>query len=169
MEWRTCIGFPDYAISEDGQVVRTGGGPGARVGNILKPSSSAGYRHVVLCVNGKRITRTIHTLVARAFLGDPPTAMHQAAHGDGDRKNNHHLNLRWATPIENAGDRLRHGTLHIRTWNSKLSADDAVNIRALATSGVTQRAIANQYGVQASHIGKVVRGLKWRQNYPQVC
>ena len=165
MDWLPCPDAPAYAVSSQGQVMRVAGGPGARVGNVLKPSvGHGGYLHVVMMADGKRCTRTIHRLVARAFLGGPPTPDHQVAHADGTRQNNAATNLRWATVEENSADRLGHGTLHVRSWNSKLSLADIQSIRELAAAGTSQRAIARQYGVQSAHISKVVRGLKWRQH-----
>lgn len=115
-------------------------------------------------VDGERITRGVHRLVALTFLGTPPSPKHEAAHWDGDRKNNQPSNLRWGTPQENSSDRLRHRTLHVRSWNSKLNETDIERVRDLARNGVRQRHIAAHFGVQSAHISKVVRGLKWRQS-----
>lgn len=166
-EWRVCIEFPSYLISDSGDVrriLRDKRGRSGDFGRILKPSESHGYWHVILMRNGERFSRNIHRLVATAFLGAPPSSEHQVAHWDGDRKNNCRSNLRWATPSENTADRLRHGTMHVRTHNSKLRAVDIERIRYLAESGVKNSQLADQYRVQDSHIGKVVRGLKWRQS-----
>ena len=51
----------------------------------------------------------VHHLVLSTFVGARP-AGHQAAHGDGDRRNNSLGNLRWATRSENEADKVRHGT-----------------------------------------------------------
>lgn len=164
IEWRRCEQAPNYEVSSDGRVRRVIG-PYNRSGEkVLRPSLVCGYKQVVLMVYGKRTTFRVSRLVATAFIGDPPSDRHEAAHWDGDRANNDRSNLRWATPTENSEDKLRHGTLHVRTWNSKLTAADAARIRELAQSGVSQRAIAREYGVQSAHISKIVRGLKWRQH-----
>jgi HNH endonuclease/NUMOD4 motif len=170
MEWRTCPDFPNYLVSSDGKVRRVLRDKLRRcgeLGRILRPSVSHGYFHVILMVNGQRHSRSVHRLVALAFLGAPPSSDYQVAHWDGNKQNNGFANLRWATPRENSSDRLRHNTMHVRTWNSKLSESDIEHIRELARSGVVQRRIAEQFGVQSAHISKIVRGLKWRQLLPR--
>jgi hypothetical protein len=168
VEWRACHGHQNYLVSNDGRVRRVLRDKRQRCGDfgrILKPSAAHGYLHVILVNRGQRFSRSVHRLVAIAFLGEPPSPQHQVAHCDGNRQNNHVQNLRWALPSENNADRLRHGTLHIKTWNSKLTVSDIARIRELALHRVAQRQIAREYGVQSSHINKVVRGLKWRQHH----
>ena len=70
-----------------------------RLGGIshgcLKPS---GYCEV----NIKGSTCQVHRLVARAFLGPPPSqAAWQVNHIDGNRSNNRKDNLEWVSPSEN--------------------------------------------------------------------
>lgn len=43
----------------------------------------------------------VHLLVAEAFLGPPQGERNQVNHKDGDKHNNHHDNLEWATRTEN--------------------------------------------------------------------
>jgi hypothetical protein len=168
VEWRVCRGHENYLVSNDGQVRRVLRDKRHRcgdLGRILRPSSAQGYWHVILVKDGQRFSRSIHRLVAIAFIGEPPSPHHQVAHWDGDRQNNRVENLRWALPVENNADRLRHGTWHVRSWNSKLTELDVERIRELAASGILQERLAEQFGVQSAHISKIVRGLKWRQHH----
>jgi hypothetical protein len=167
VEWRICPDYSNYLVSSDGKVCRVLRDKRHRCGDrgrILRPSTSEGYLHVILMMDGKRHSVGINRLVARAFLGEPPSPEHQAAHWDGNRKNNQVSNLRWATPTENTADKLRHRTLHVRSWNSKLNETDIERIRDQALCGVMQERIAEQFRVQSAHISKVVRKLKWRQH-----
>jgi hypothetical protein len=56
--------------------------------------------------------RTVHRMVAEAFLEPRDTDPHRTfvAHKDGDASHNHASNLYWATPSENTFDQVRHGT-----------------------------------------------------------
>jgi len=112
LEWRTVPRFPSYAVSESGDVRRAVAFRQYRAGMLLKQKAHPyGHRSVALSVNGKRREVYVHRLVAHAFLGPAPSEAHQIAHNDGNPKNNHWRNLRWATASENALDKRRHGTV----------------------------------------------------------
>lgn len=83
-----------------------------RFGRALKPGFRRGYASFVLCVEGRKISRTAHQLVCAAFNGPRPAPDMHCAHRDGDKSNNTPGNLYWATPQQNADDRERHGTTH---------------------------------------------------------
>ena len=68
-----------------------------------------GYPIVDLWKQGKGQTRTVHSLVAEAFVGPRPDGM-QVCHNDGDPTNNRVDNLRYGTHSDNMLDRVRHGT-----------------------------------------------------------
>lgn len=108
--------------------------------------------------------RIAHRLVALAFLGAPPTPKHQAAHRDGDRRNNRADNLRWATCRENHADRRAHGTDPTGTRNgrAKLDAIDVAEIRALREENVPARAIGRHYGISHRQVLRVAAREQWR-------
>mmetsp|Transcript_56520 Transcript_56520/g.183699 ORF Transcript_56520/g.183699 Transcript_56520/m.183699 type:complete len:416 (-) Transcript_56520:67-1314(-) len=64
--------------------------------------TQAGYRAVGVDLDGIRRHKLVHRLVARAFLGPPPSLQHcQVNHKDGCKSNNHIDNLEYATPSQN--------------------------------------------------------------------
>jgi len=77
----------------------------------LKGHSRKGkkYRHVSLCHENHKVTKSVHRIVCMAFHGmpDPPTL--QTRHLDGDPTNNRPENLAWGTQIDNWRDRKAHG------------------------------------------------------------
>jgi hypothetical protein len=114
-QWLPVPGFEGaYEVSNLGRVrslprmVRAGANGGFRAvgGNILKPVVNvAGYTQVRL-PDGK--TRTIHSLVAQAFLGERP-AGYQVCHNNGDPSDNRVENLRIDTVSSNMQDIVKHG------------------------------------------------------------
>ena len=68
---------------------------------ILSPiMQSNGYWVVGLGFMGKRKIKSIHRLVAEAFIENPDNKP-QVNHIDGNKGNNNASNLEWATPSEN--------------------------------------------------------------------
>lgn len=105
--WRPCVGLSNYAISNDGQVRREVGGRGHRAGRVLKPlPHPRGYQQVNLWHDGRLTRRTIHSLVAEAFLGPRPDGQ-EIDHIDGDKHHNHVDNLEYVTSSENKRRRHR--------------------------------------------------------------
>jgi hypothetical protein len=161
--WKVIPFAPNYAVSSIGRLRRLTGGSGAQV-RILRPGAldRYGYVKAKVFVNGKRVHTTINRLMAFAFLGEPPSPAHQAAHGDGIRTHNIISNIRWATPKENAEDTARHGTLKgARHPNSRLTVREAVAIRELRLAGATAKELFAQYGVSKSQLLRIKNGQSW--------
>lgn len=108
-EWRTVVGVSGYEVSDVGEVRRVNAHLGYPAGHPMSLQERNGYMRVGLTLNGERSTRSVHILVAEAFLGFPPSPLHQVCHWDGDRANNLVENLRWGTPVENSADTIRMG------------------------------------------------------------
>ena len=94
--WASIDGYLNYQVSWFGRVLNT------KTGRILKPGTSGpGYRYVILSKNGKPKIHYVHQLVAREWVPNPEEKR-CVDHIDGDRTNNHHGNLRYATHSENS-------------------------------------------------------------------
>lgn len=78
-EWRSAVGFEGlYIVSDLGRVRRiypkkAGRDPDDPTGILRMPPQTHGYLRVSIFVEGKQLTRTVHRLVADAFLGPRPT------------------------------------------------------------------------------------------------
>ena len=89
-----------YEVSNFGNVRN------AKSGKTLKGAKNKrGYIHVFLRKNGKGTTKTVHRLVAEAFVPNP-RGCSEVNHIDENKQNNKADNLEWVTHLENS----RHGT-----------------------------------------------------------
>ena len=61
---------------------------------------NSGYPVVDIVINGKQKTRTVHRLVAEAFIPNPEK-LQQVNHIDGNKQNNKVSNLEWCTASRN--------------------------------------------------------------------
>jgi hypothetical protein len=113
-------------------------------------------------IHGAKPTR----IMCELAHGPSPSPRHEAAHSCGKAHagcvNPRHL--RWATPAENAEDKVRHGTLieGDSHYAAKLSSNDVQQIRARARSE-HQTDLATEFGVSLTCINKIVRGRSWKQ------
>lgn len=122
----------------------------------------AGYRIVQLHLDGQRVARTVHSLVAAAFIGSRPEK-YDIAHYDGNPANNRADNLRYATRRENHRDKIRHGT-HAhgsRIKQAKLREQHIPTIRGYR-GRLSAAVVGALYGVSPGTIERVWRGVSWR-------
>ena len=93
-----------YQVSNHGNV--------SNFRKILKPYvMPKGYRALKLVKNGLKKGFLVHRLVAEAFHPNPLNKP-EVNHIDGDKGNNHYLNLEWVTKSENMIHAVKH-ELHI--------------------------------------------------------
>lgn len=152
-EWRTIPSEPRYKVSSDG-LVQFAGSSQPRKPYIC----TRGYQYVGYLCDGKRRTRTIHRMVAEAFLGSCPEGC-EVRHLDGNPSNNSLSNLAYGTKRENAADREAHGRTARgeKNGNAKLSDALASEIRdAYAAGGLTQYDLAHRYGISQAQVNNIV-------------
>jgi hypothetical protein len=156
--WKTISDYPNYAVSNFGNVRRVVGGAGARKGRILRAyTHKQRYRMVVLYANGMPKQFTVHGLVARAFLGLCPEDC-EINHKDLNKSNNWYKNLEYVTHSKNVVHAIEHNSFGMAklTWKSVRQA------RALWAKGKhTIAAIANLNGVSVSTMSYVLNGRTW--------
>lgn len=160
-EWKSIPNFPDYEVSDDGQVRFLGGWRAFGNSRRYAPPSERkvqphtnGYLQIVLV----RKNLFIHRLVAEAFIPNPDN-LPEVNHKNGRKTDNRVDNLEWCTSQENH--------LHCRrsigkTWSTRktLSWEDVCYIRS---SNLSNSSIAKKFGVGSttiSHIRSFKRRVK---------
>lgn len=115
-EWRPIDGYDNYLVSSKARIfskVRQGGG-----GLVKEYFNVNGYKVTSLTKNGKTKTKTLHRLLAKAFIQNPEN-LPSIDHIDRNRQNNNLSNLRWVSDSENSLNRFAKGCIYIdkRTIN----------------------------------------------------
>lgn len=154
---RPVSGFPGYTVNAMGVVFGKKGMP-------LKGSRlPAGYLTVGFWLNRKLHTRTIHSVVAGAWLDQKPSDKHEVAHNNGINTDNRADNLRWATHADNGKDMVIHGhsTQGIRHPNAKLDDDTILKIRSAGASGMLFKDLGEMFGISRQHARKIMTGERW--------
>lgn len=106
---REIEGFPGYRVSSDGRVWSDRVWRG-RKGRWMKGKvTPGGYHAVTLYRDGAQTTKTVHSLVAEAFIGPRPDGL-EVRHLNGDPLDNRAENLTYGTHGENERDKVTHGT-----------------------------------------------------------
>jgi predicted XRE-type DNA-binding protein len=121
---------------------------------------ATGYPKVMLSNGKSPRPRSVHSIVAEAFLGSRPAGL-QVAHKDGDRTNFTASNLRYDSQAGNEADKIAHGT-RLRgeaVGNSKLTSE---SVKAIKESKLPQREIAAAFGISQGHVSEIKSGKKWR-------
>jgi hypothetical protein len=125
---------------------------------------SGGYLGLLLSKNGVSTRRTVHSLVAEAFIGPRPEGM-EVRHGSANRTDNRAENLCYGTRADNAADKLRDGS-HVsgeRHYSAKLTSEQVAHVRQQlenAPRGTAAR-LAKELGVNRATIGSIKRGKTW--------
>ena len=158
--WKPVLGYEGaYVVSNLGNVRsldRLCEGRDGRLeihwGKTLKPQTLYnGYKEVYLsdrANKGKRKHRTVHSLVAEAFLGERPPGT-DIMHLDGNRANNQASNLQYGTRSENLVQTYQYGG---RVARGKLTKEQATEVIRRIEAGEHPRDLAAEYGVNSAAI-----------------
>lgn len=167
--WKDVPGHSGYQIHPDGEV-RSFWSRGGDVrktppyitekNRILKKGlGGAGYYTVML---GRGKSKNMHRLLAEIFIPNPETKK-TVNHKNGNKADNRLENLEWATYSENIlhacrvlGKRVRE-----KSATSKLTENDAREIRSLISFGAMSKDLAEAYGVSRSTICHLLKGRTW--------
>lgn len=150
-EWRACKGFPEYEVSDQGDV--------RRFGRVLKPwVSRLGYLEINLRRDGKTFRCKAHRIVAQAFIGDPPPR-HEVDHINGQRGDNRAVNLRWVTHAENMAARAP-GSRGLRK-DGALTEAQARDILRRRREGESLKVLAAEFGITIGMVSHIGRGQRW--------
>ena len=146
--WRDIPDFPDYQASTLGRIRSHKSGDW----KVLRstPHLRTGYLVVSLRLNGMYIARSVHRLIARAFLGEANGR--DVNHKNGNKHDNSIQNLEYLSRGDNHWHAYRTGLRD--PVGKKLSAEQ-VRLIAAMKGAVTQREIARRFDVSRATVSLI--------------
>ena len=165
-EWLPIPGYEGwYSVSNYGRIRRDKSFGITWAGRILRQSRRGDYLKVTLCKYPIKTQVSIHTMVARAFLGPCPEG-HEVNHKNGIKSDNRDSNLEYVTPSQNSVHAyelgLSVGPVGEKHHMCKLTEIQVLDIRARRSAGDTLRQLAAEYMVSISAICDIVHRRNWR-------
>lgn len=155
-------GWPEYEISEAGEIKRTTAGMGATPGKSLKwQFLKNGYAKVSLCRDSKRKEYLVHRLVAITYLGTADGM--DVCHFDGNKANNHLDNLRIDDRKGNMADQIRMGKTPRgeKSGSNKYTVERVKALRDRLAKGESVPALSAETGIPKSTLYGMRCGQTW--------
>lgn len=146
-----------YLITETGQVLNLANNC------FLTPTANPnGYLKVALADGkGGQHQLSMHRLVAKHFIPNPYDHP-QVNHKNGNKKDNHVLNLEWVSPTENTNHALMTGLR-----SGYMSADDKESLLQRVLNGEQVKDLATETGRRSETLHKMLRTTAERLNLKQ--
>ena len=157
-KWKDIRGYEGlYQVSNFGNV------RSIRNNIILKPYLKNGYLAVHLVVSGRVVHKYVHRLVAEHYI-ENPNNQREVNHLDCDKRNNDVTNLEWCDRKRNLQHSYDNGLKRCGEKHGchKLSEYDVVCIRTQLKYGISQKTIAEEFGVKQCTISAIKRNKLWK-------
>lgn len=179
--WKTALGYNDYEVSSYGRIrtlsrqVRfvhsVTGNEHFRTTEerLLKNyfNNRTGYFFVQLKKDKKSFNKTIHRLVAEAFI-DNSKNLRDVNHINGNKKDNRLENLEWCSSEYNHAHAAMSGlsASGVNASNSELNNKAVIGIKNLLKMGLSHGLIADVFEVSRSLISQISLGYIWVEVEP---
>lgn len=149
-EWSDIPGYEGFYQAHPAGLIRN------RAGFVMKPyQRKDGYQHVTLYINGKRITRFLHTLIGITFIPNPegkPTLNHTRG-----KTANSVDDLEWADHSE----QIRHAwATRLNKGSGRLEPEDVAKIRY--DEETSSKTLAAKFEISIAHVNAIRSGRVWK-------
>lgn len=144
--------YHNYIITKEGSIISKKTGK-----QLYVHVNKKGYNFVRLKWGGKGRTMLVHRVIAELFIPNPDN-LPEVNHKDGNKSNNNHWNLEWCTRKHNVEHAVATG-LHHRgqsSGQSKLTNDQAEQLRGLHRQGWLQKDLATRFGITQARVSDIV-------------
>lgn len=148
MEWKTIDSYPEYQVSDTGEV------RSLRLNRALKQSNSHGYKSVSFNRKYNKRHHLVHRLVAEAFLGSSNLEVN---HINGIKSDNRVGNLEWVSHLDNVRHAFKTGLVN----SAKKLTPTLVTFIILASNRHSQREVARMFKVSETTVHEILKGKTW--------
>lgn len=157
-EWRRIPEFPEYEISNYGQIRRIG------KTKILKTfKDKRGYLRISLRVGGIKYHRYIHSIVMEAYEGPQPLG-YDVHHKDENKTNNYRGNLQYLISCKHREPTLIKNQKGEDNNNAILTTELILKIRSeykYNTRGYGCTSLSKKYNLTEKHIFDIIKRRIW--------
>lgn len=151
--------YSGYKVFTNGIIIGKRGVP------LTPQNNGKDYLIVNLQINGNRVCKSIHRLLAECFIPNPEN-LSDVDHLDGNRQNNALSNLRWVTHGENIAhsfaldNRTAKGETNANNLYSEIIVKEICELLEQGFASCEIRDFGYDYGL--------VRAIKRRQNWKHI-
>jgi hypothetical protein len=146
--WKDIVGYPDYKVSNYGNVKSI---PLKR--NLLQ-ACTRGYMSVSFNRKYKKRHHLVHRLVAEAFMGKSHLEVN---HKNGIKHDNRLENLEFVTRKENMQHAFKSGLVS----SAKKLSNTLVTFIRIYCKKYTQREVSKMFCVSETTIHEIIKGKTW--------
>lgn len=165
--WKNVVGYEEYyMVSNKGRVISKGrtvfksnGRNCKQRDRLLNTYSGDWYHGIVIAIDGLRLTKNVHRLVAEAFIPNPKN-LPEVNHINGIKSDNKVENLEWCTDLENKRHAIKVG-LKPKVCISKYTEEQIRRIRIMDGMGMSDREIGEIVGVNRRSVQTIRTGRQW--------
>lgn len=169
IEFRDIKGYEGiYQVSEYGHILLITKRSGTlKAGQLMKPQINyLGYVTIRLTRGEDRKTLTVHSLVAKMFIGERPAGL-EINHIDGDKTNNHYSNLEYVTHQENVThsvvNKLWRPKTGIHHGMARLTEELVREIRfRYENEDIWQKDLAKEYRISRIQMSRIINRKSWK-------
>lgn len=154
----------NYYVTSEGDVYSKYWHRGRDVKKLTPRATKRGYLKVHFYVEGIETNRSIHRLVAEAFIPNPYN-LPQVNHKDLDKTNNHDWNLEWCTNAENNEHAVINGAKVKGSKHgfAKFTEQEILQVRVLYVRGkFGVPRLAKLYNVDQKTMYEIINRITWK-------
>lgn len=153
-----------YSVTSHGRVFSHWYRQNHRTVELSQTTHPEGYKRVKFPLGYPGSHIKVHRLVAMAFHPNPNN-FDQVNHIDGNKGNNHYLNLEWTNNSGNQRHAFDTGLQNDRKGENhnmhKLTEVQVLEIRRLLKAGYKRKALGEMFGVSMHCVFDIDRGRSW--------